>query len=355
MKMAATPNLFISRSMSSKLRTLTVNLLKIFFAAALVYWLVQSGKLHFENLTLYIRYPQVTLLAVLGFVFLLIGCGGFRWYLLLRGQEIYVPFFKVIQLQMIGFFFNTAMPGAVSGDIVKAFYLLRDQKSQAKTPAMLTILIDRAVGLMSLFFLGTVAILFNSDVLLGSALLRPMAYFVLIVTAIILVAVFIVFYPHKGFQERVDGIFNVKIVGFGLLKKIFVALCAYRQSPQTLLLAVAIGLAIQGFILVFFLYLTDLLMGSHPDFWTFAAVYPIGSLVTALPISPGGLGVGHVAFDKIYGAIGQAGGADVFNVYILGLLCLNLTGGIPYVLYRREKQKSSNQDIAKSDYAASGS
>jgi hypothetical protein len=54
-----------------------------------------------------------------------------------------------------------------------------------------------------------------------------------------------------------------------------------------------------------------------------------------LPISPGGFGVGHLAFDRLFAAIGLTGGATVFNVFILGQMAPSLIGVVPYLMMRR--------------------
>jgi hypothetical protein len=59
-------------------------------------------------------------------------------------------------------------------------------------------------------------------------------------------------------------------------------------------------------------------------------------MTTALPLAPGGLGVGHYAFDRMFALVGWHGGANVFNVLVLGQLALNLLGFIPYLLHRAE-------------------
>ena len=68
---------------------------------------------------------------------------------------------------------------------------------------------------------------------------------------------------------------------------------------------------------------------------------PIGLITIAIPIAPGGIGIGHVAFESLYQLAGLSGGADIFNLYIIVQLAVFLLGGIPYFLY------SSNYQIPK--------
>ena len=56
--------------------------------------------------------------------------GILRWQWLLKAQNINLPIMRTAQLNLIGAFFNLALPGAVSGDFVKAFYIGKDIPGQ---------------------------------------------------------------------------------------------------------------------------------------------------------------------------------------------------------------------------------
>src|SRR4051812_34437121 len=55
-----------------------------------------------------------------------LGLGVLRWQWLLRVQGIELPLLRTFEFSLIGNFFNIALPGAVSGDLVKAFYIGRE-------------------------------------------------------------------------------------------------------------------------------------------------------------------------------------------------------------------------------------
>jgi len=68
-----------------------------------------------------------------------------------------VPFRLIdsLRLSFVGTFFNLVIPGAVGGDLVKAAYLAR--MNLPRTQAIATLLIDRVVGLVGLFYLAAIA------------------------------------------------------------------------------------------------------------------------------------------------------------------------------------------------------
>ena len=77
--------------------------------------------------------------------------GATRWLVLLRVQNIHIPWVRLVRLLMIGIFFNQVMPGGTGGDVVKIFYLLKETPNK-KTQALLAVLMDRPIGLIGLDF-----------------------------------------------------------------------------------------------------------------------------------------------------------------------------------------------------------
>lgn len=318
------------------MKRVLVPLLKLTVAVALIVWLVQQGKLDFKQLKIFLDEPVVLAWNVTlwlgGYVLL----GALRWWVLLRGVNLNVPYRRAAALQLIGLFFNTAMPGAVGGDIVKAYYVVREQQAERKTPAMVTVVLDRIVGLVSLFLLAGFAVVANYEFALGSRALSAYSGLIGLGVLGILVGSAIVFFPHKEGKDPFELLLSRKLPGFALLKRVYDALRCYRGQPLRLTAVVVCTMFVQAFAMFYFLDLTTRLVGFTPDLPTFATVYPLGLLASAVPLAPGGMVVGHLAFEQLYASVGWSGGANVFNVYALGTLALNLLGVVPYLLYRSE-------------------
>jgi hypothetical protein len=58
---------------------------------------------------------------------------------------------------------------------------------------------------------------------------------------------------------------------------------------------------------------------------------PLGLLVTAIPVSPAGLGVGQVAFLALFHLVGASQGANLFTLYMASYVVINLTGALLYL------------------------
>ena len=72
---------------------------------------------------------------------------GFRWWILLRAQSIFIGFWAAVRLHFLGLFYNNCMPGSVGGDLIRAWYVTRH--TNRKFEAALSVFVDRAVGLLS--------------------------------------------------------------------------------------------------------------------------------------------------------------------------------------------------------------
>ena len=72
---------------------------------------------------------------------------GFRWWLLLRIQSIFIGIWVAVKLYFLGWFYNNFMPSSVGGDLVRAWYITKHTNKRFE--AVLSVFADRAIGLLS--------------------------------------------------------------------------------------------------------------------------------------------------------------------------------------------------------------
>ena len=77
-----------------------------------------------------------------------------RWHWLLSALDIHLTRRRTFVLNMVGAFYNTFMLGSMGGDLLKAYYA--SKQTPHRTHAALSVVIDRAIGLMGLVILGGV-------------------------------------------------------------------------------------------------------------------------------------------------------------------------------------------------------
>lgn len=332
-------------------------LLKLAIAAGLLFWLIEKGELDFRQLNLLITMPAIGFLAA--FYWLVGPCilGSLRWLLLLKGAGYKITWFQAFKLQLTGFFFNSAMPGAVGGDLVKVIYVIRGNPHMGKTPAMMSILIDRVIGLGGLFSIGMVLALSSWPTLSTIDSLGPLLYGLIGLNLGVLIFFLIALYHYRG-DDPFQRLLSIKIPGLSILEKLYGAIRVYRYKRAYFVSCFIISLVIQGMSLGLFYFIAVNVLSPTPNlnFSAIASIFPIGMLTAALPIAPGGLGVGHVAFDRLFEAVGLSGGANIFNIFTLSQLALNLTGVIAYLRMKKNIQpiaEEVNHTVEKNIYSKS--
>jgi len=85
--------------------------------------------------------------AVLGIFIISQMVIGLRWWLLLRSQQIFINFWAVVRLYLLGWFYNNFMPGSMGGDLLRAWYVTKH--TPKKFEAVLSVFVDRVIGLFS--------------------------------------------------------------------------------------------------------------------------------------------------------------------------------------------------------------
>ena len=140
-----------------------IMLLKLLFTGTIIGYLIHNGTLDFTRLDILIEHPEVLVAGLSFWLFGAVGVSTYRWKLLLQGANLHLNFKKAIELQLTGFFFNTVMPGAVGGDLVKAGYVIKENKDKSKSAVFMTIFLDRLIGMSGIFFIGVLFSLFNLD------------------------------------------------------------------------------------------------------------------------------------------------------------------------------------------------
>ncbi len=320
-----------------RLKSTFLTLLKLLFAALLLLWLMRSGQLDFSQLNKLLVEGDLALATVGYFLIGPVLLTTMRWKLLLEAADYVIGWKRAFQLQLTGFFFNTVMPGAVGGDLVKTAYVIRDNPDKSKALAMMTVVLDRIIGLSGLFFVGWLLVMINYRQIVAAPKLWPL------ITLMSLISLgFVVFFTtalyHYKKSDPILKLLAYPIPGFSLILKLYNALRTYRYARGAILKCLVYSFLVQIASLLLFYFMTIKVLGYAPAFGPIATIFPMGILTTAIPITPGGLGVGHVAFDRLFNMINLSHGATVFNLYVLSQLFLNLSGIISYLSLKKTPQ-----------------
>lgn len=261
--------------------------------------------------------------------------GVVRWWLLLRAAEIRISFWECHRLTFLGLFFNNVAPGATGGDLVKAVYIARRAPTK-RMAAVVSVFVDRIIGLLALVAIGGIAILPNLD----NPRFREPAAFIYLVLGGAAIASAVFFSRRIRRWLRIEEI-AAKLPGGALLQRVDEAVFVYRYRKRTLVHAVLLSfgnqLAIQILTIMFAVGLgVTTESGEAVSFLDYLAVLPVAYTLSAIPSLPGGWGVREAAFAICLYFIGVGRNPAVALAVCAGLNATlwSLLGGVYFLMDR---------------------
>ena len=255
-------------------------------------------------------------LAALGLFVLTQVVSGLRWQLLARPLGFQRPLRQFVGITYIGMYFNLLLPTSVGGDVVRAWYL--HGGNGRRTPAFVTVLVDRLSGLMVLLTLAC-----------GAALFCPI-------------------HLEPWVRASVWGAAGCALLGaavlpllarwtgrFDRVRRLIEATQMYRRRPWLLLGTTALSVVVQVANVVIVWLIGEAIQAPVPGAYYWIVV-PMVSLLTLLPISVNGMGIREGGMVLFLNPLGVNEGTALtlaflwFTVFTAASLC----GGAVYLFGR---------------------
>ncbi|MBN1441441.1 MAG: flippase-like domain-containing protein [Planctomycetes bacterium] len=272
-------------------------------------------------------------LAAQGLYGLILLLAAWRWRILLRTQDLECSLGEAWKLTLIGHFFNQFMLGSTGGDLVKAYYIATNHPER-KAPAILTVFLDRAVGLVVLLSVAAVAALLNIGLLAETPWLASLAIFVAALLLGCLLAAGL-FYAERVRSIRLLQRILSRLPFQQTLAALSGAVYVYKFHPRRVLSALAVSLALHlSVITVNALFCLSLGL-DLPRIRALVLLIPLAQIIMAVPVSPGSWGTSEVAYQKLLHLCGLTVGALVAILQRLTYYLWALYGCIVYLSRRR--------------------
>jgi uncharacterized protein (TIRG00374 family) len=260
----------------------------------------------------------------------------FRWYVLVRAQDLPFTFRNALRLGLVGYFYNTFLPGSVGGDLFKAVGIAKEQKR--RTVAVATVLIDRAIGLWALFWLvalfGGAFWLLGDPILVGNkGLMVLFRTSVIVVAATVAVWVALIFLPDRRAERFSRRLLWFPRVGKAL-SEFWLAVWLYHKRSGAIAAALALSLVGHfGFVLTYHFAAQAFQNGAGSDgvasFGQHLLIVPAGVTFQAFFPTPGGVGGGEAAFGWLYTLVDK----PLANGILMSLTYRMIAWGLGFVGY----------------------
>ncbi len=105
--------------------------------------------------------------------------GVLRWRMVLRVQGLDLGLGRAAEISLVAHFFNSFLLGSTGGDLMKAYYAARETRHK-KTQAVVTVFVDRLIGLWAMLLFAGVMLIFNAQLLLTHGRLQALASLVIL-------------------------------------------------------------------------------------------------------------------------------------------------------------------------------
>lgn len=233
--------------------------------------------------------------------FLGLAVGAVRWGQILAMQGIEFPTLKILRIYFIGQFFNAFMLGACGGDVVRAYYAARGQEGRRAEAAM-TILMDRAVGLFATILFCCLMIVLRIRIFLDNEGPRDTGILLLVFLLVSIVGLVVLFrknvFEHVPIFQRLE---NASRIG-PLIRRAYDAVYLYRSHPRVLARSLLLSVLNIFCLTQACHYFGQALAIDLPavDYFT---LFPIISVLIAVPLTPGSLGIREGLFVSLFRAV----------------------------------------------------
>jgi uncharacterized protein (TIRG00374 family) len=250
-----------------------------------------------------------------------------------------------MRIVAIGAFFSTFLPGSAGGDLVRGVYIYQASHGR-RTSALLSIFIDRLIGLTAFVVFGVAATLTRPAASYGIFEYSIFAFAALFALGIVVLFVF----GHR-IAQLVNRLFagrSQKIAA--IIDDAGAALHQYSRQWPSVLLCFAISLFV-----VLIIAVTVVVIADATEFGGLSAVeYGIAGvyamIANSLPFTPGGIGIGEGAFASACVALEPTVTGIPYGTIFLVLRCVIVLSTLPgLVVYLLYPQRARLLAAAKAD------
>ena len=278
----------------------------------------------------------------LNLTFVMVILGIIRWHMVLQIQGIYLPIKRATAITFISQFFSSFMLGSTGGDLIKAYYAARETHHK-KTEAVVTVFVDRLIGLWTMLFFASIMVIPNFHLLTTHIGFNTIIIIILAMLLSSTILIYIAFWGNTAQKfPRIHNILRRAPKG-EIITRSLDSCHEFGKHKMFLFKSILISLLLNILVVIQTIILANG-MDLNISTTTLFLIVPVVTCISALPITPGGVGVRENLFVLMLGSIGiikTSALALSLLAYASGIFW-NLIGGIVYL---KLKNKEHLQEI----------
>jgi uncharacterized protein (TIRG00374 family) len=306
----------------------TSGLIRIVAGVALLALLYHWHVIDLDALDILVARPEILALALAASL-VNIPLEALRWHILLRAQGIDLRLWRTISVLASSVFFANFLPGAAGGDVIRSVYVYKAAPGR-RAAAMLSILIDRLIGLIAFVLLGLAAMLTRP---IGRA---PLEFSVLTLSVLFIATLVLSFFFGHVIAQGLQRLLRGRSARLAqIVDDVGAALRQYARDWRSAGLAMLLSVVIVGGTVGPIMLIAEAMPFAGPS----AADYGIAGLyaviANSLPVTPGGLGIGEGAFASACIMLAPQAAHAAYGTIFLAFRCVfmlsTLSGLVAYL------------------------
>jgi len=321
---------------------LVATCIKIGLGLLLLVALVHYGSIDLGSLRGLVQQPGAV--AASAFLLLLtLPLAALRWSFSLRILGLPLPWMTLLHVQAIASFSAQFLLGTASADAVRGIYAWRALGGNSPRIA-LSLIADRALSLAALIVLTLLFMLLRWDRVSTVAPLMALLVSVLLAFAATVVgALALLIAPNV--LDRLQPLLTGRPRLAALLSQVGAVILAFRRNLPTAAAAFAAALVGGTINILAIAVLAAALQVGSLGMLDYLVATPLAMLANALPLTPGGLGVGEVAFDQVCTWLdvtrSGTGYAGAFFAFRAVSMVVMLVGLVSFIVHRADAVRTS--------------
>lgn len=318
--------------------------IRISVAVILMLLLFFSGRL---RLNVFSHVNFMALIATLPFYLLAFVAGIYRWWCLVEAAKLPMSWWDTTRLTMTGIWVSSVIPGGsiFAGDAARTA-LFAAENSSRRIIALISVFIDRLLGLFAIFIIAAIALLVNFSLLMENTWLQLIGLIFILVIIILLATVIIAL--SKKPHDIISSLRILKrIPGHKLFLTVLDAFYFFRNHGVVLIKAHLVSYIGHGsMIFAIFILAQGIGIQLH-SFSEYLFAISVGIISATIPISgPAGVGAGNVGFALSFALVNSNYGAELALLLQVTLILASQLG-LPFFLIGRRRCISSPTTYSK--------
>lgn len=286
-----------------------------------------------QTLTL-VSLPALALSLI--FMGLTILIGVMRWRMVLRVHGLDLPVGRALEISFVAHFFNSFLLGSTGGDLMKAYYAARETHHK-KPEAVVTVFVDRLLGLFAMLLFAGLMMLPNLALLGGHRRLEALSALVLAMLVACTGLTVLAFWGGLSRRFPSARAWLLRLPKGEWLERSLEACRYFGRAPGFLPKTLGLSMVLNAVCVFQIMALAGGLGLTIPSRALFLIV-PMIICISALPITPSGLGVRENLYVWML-AVPEIGiePTQALSLSLLayaGSLAWSLVGGIVYATFK---------------------